>query len=110
MPGGCGLSRNSDLLAEAAEMIKGVRNYSAFGAPTRPGGHTIREVINASLAADEDGLIFEITANAFLYHMVRRVTFIHVRIGQGLDIHSGLPGRRLNTVRLYRQGWQPPRG
>ena len=33
----------------------------------------------------EDSLIFEITANAFLYHMVRRVTFIHVRIGQGLE-------------------------
>lgn len=74
-----------DLLTEAAGMIKGVRNYSAFGAPPRPGGHTIREVINATWQRDEDSLIFEIIANAFLYHMVRRVTFIHVRIGQGLE-------------------------
>jgi tRNA pseudouridine38-40 synthase len=71
-------------LAQAAERLKGVRDYSAFGAPTRPGGHTIREVINASWYSEKEGLIFEITANAFLYHMVRRLTFIHVRIGQGL--------------------------
>jgi tRNA pseudouridine38-40 synthase len=72
------------LLEEAAGMIKGVRNYAAFGAPPRPGGHTIREVIRSTWQRDEDSLIFEIIANAFLYHMVRRVTFIHVRIGQGL--------------------------
>jgi tRNA pseudouridine38-40 synthase len=72
------------MLVEAAEMIRGVRNYTAFGAPTRPGGHTIREVVSATWQKSEDGLIFEITANAFLYHMVRRVTFIHIRIGQGL--------------------------
>ncbi|MBN2256443.1 MAG: tRNA pseudouridine(38-40) synthase TruA [Anaerolineaceae bacterium] len=72
------------MLVEAAGMTKGVRDYTAFGAPTRPGGHTIREVQYATWHEDEDGLNFEITANAFLYHMVRRVTFIHVRIGQGL--------------------------
>ena len=72
------------LLLDAAAMIRGLRNYSAFGAPTRPGGHTIREVIHAGWQRDQGELIFEITANAFLYHMVRRVTFIHVKIGQGL--------------------------
>jgi tRNA pseudouridine38-40 synthase len=71
-------------LVESAKMLPGLRNYSAFGAPTRPGGHTIREVLYANWICYEDGLIFEITANAFLYHMVRRVTFIHVKIGQGL--------------------------
>jgi tRNA pseudouridine38-40 synthase len=72
------------LLLDAAAMTRGVRDYSAFGAPTRPGGHTIREVIHAGWQRDQSELIFEITANAFLYHMVRRVTFIHVKIGQGL--------------------------
>jgi tRNA pseudouridine38-40 synthase len=72
------------LLVESAGMIRGVRNYSAFGAPTRPGGHTIREVLSASWQHERDELLFEIVANAFLYHMVRRVTYIHVRIGQGL--------------------------
>lgn len=72
------------MLKVAAQKLKGIRNYSAFGAPTRPGGHTIREVLSAEWFACEDELIFEITANAFLYHMVRRVTFIHVRIGQEL--------------------------
>lgn len=71
-------------LVEAAEKITGVRNFSAFGAPTRPGGHTIREVLSANWHSSKEGLTFEITANAFLYHMVRRVTNIHVRIGQGL--------------------------
>ena len=72
------------LLEKAAAMTRGVRNYAAFGAPTRPGGHTIRDVIQSGWQRDQGELIFEITANAFLYHMVRRVTFIHVRIGQGL--------------------------
>lgn len=73
-----------ELLGTAAELIKGVRDYKAFGAPTRPEGHTVREVFKASWQRNKDGLIFEILANAFLYHMVRRVTYIHVKIGQGL--------------------------
>jgi tRNA pseudouridine38-40 synthase len=31
----------------------------------------------------EPGLCFEICANAFLYHMVRRLVFIQVLVGQG---------------------------
>lgn len=72
------------LLHEAAHRLPGTRNFTAFGAPTRPGGHTIRNVITADWCEDEDGLNFDIAANAFLYHMVRRITWIHVRIGQGM--------------------------
>ena len=32
---------------------------------------------------EDSGLRFEIVANAFLYHMVRRLVYIQVQIGQG---------------------------
>ncbi|MDD5369209.1 MAG: tRNA pseudouridine(38-40) synthase TruA [Anaerolineaceae bacterium] len=82
------------LLHEAAEVITGVHNFRAFGSPPRPGGSTQREVFSAEWQADGDALVFEVCANAFLYHMVRRLVFLQVQVGQGrlrvADLKIGL--------------------
>jgi len=70
-------------LQEAASLIPGSRDFSAFGAPLKKGGHTIRVVQQASWTAQGEELVFEITANAFLYHMVRRLVYLQVQVGQG---------------------------
>ncbi len=76
------------VLQNAAAFLAGDHDFSAFGSPLRVGGSTVRTVIQArweqfSLQPDLIGLRFEITANAFLYHMVRRLVYIQVLIGQG---------------------------
>jgi tRNA pseudouridine38-40 synthase len=39
--------------------------------------------MNASWQAKDDEWHFEVQANAFLYHMVRRLVFVQVAVGQG---------------------------
>jgi tRNA pseudouridine38-40 synthase len=75
-------------LNAAAAELEGNHDFQAFGTPPRPGGTTIRTVYQARWLAERgesglDWLEFEIGGDAFLYHMVRRLVFIQVEIGQG---------------------------
>lgn len=72
-----------DRLQAAARLLHGTHDFAAFGTPPKPGGSTIRTVFQAGWSAGEEGLLrFEVTANAFLYHMVRRMVFVQVLVGQ----------------------------
>lgn len=72
-----------DGLQAAARLLLGTHDFAAFGTPPRPGGSTIRTVFSAGWQAGEEGTMqFEVTANAFLYHMVRRMVFVQVQVGQ----------------------------
>ena len=63
---------------EAAELFLGRHDFSAFGRPMKPGSTTTREVFESRWKKTEEGWEYEISANAFLYHMVRRLVFIQV--------------------------------
>ena len=70
-------------LQNAARLLHGTHDFAAFGTPPRPGGSTIRTVFQASWEAGNEGLwSFQVEANAFLYHMVRRFVFVQVLVGQ----------------------------
>jgi tRNA pseudouridine38-40 synthase len=76
-------------LQAAARLLPGIHDFAAFGAPHRPGGSTIREVFQANWQMDcldgsgEGALLhFQVTGNAFLYHMVRRMVYLQVLVGQ----------------------------
>jgi tRNA pseudouridine38-40 synthase len=72
-------------LREASAYLYGTHDFAAFGAPPRAGGSTVRTVTRAEwIAISPDELAFEITANAFLFRMVRRLTGFQVAIGQGM--------------------------
>ncbi|NLG98040.1 MAG: tRNA pseudouridine(38-40) synthase TruA [Chloroflexi bacterium] len=70
-------------LQAAARLLHGTHDFAAFGTPPRPGGSTIRTVFQADWQPkDEAVLLFQVTGNAFLYHMVRRMVFLQVLVGQ----------------------------
>jgi tRNA pseudouridine38-40 synthase len=71
------------VLHQAAQCLIGSHDFGAFGTPPQTGGNTMRVVLDAAWKQDEPYLVFEITAQAFLYHMVRRVVFMQVAIAQG---------------------------
>ena len=72
-----------DRMNTAAKDLIGSHDFIAFGSATSEGGVTVREVFSAEWKQQNDVYMFDITANAFLYHMVRRITFALVAVGQG---------------------------
>lgn len=80
-----------NLLQSAAGILPGTYDFGALGTPPpRPGGSTIRTIYRSVWEQRNDELIFTITANAFLYHMVRRLVYLQVLVGQ-----NKLSGKKL---------------
>ena len=81
------------LMNLAASEMLGEHDFIAFGHPFSETGTSIRRVEEAKWEqTGQNEMAFSITANAFLYHMIRRVVYVLVRIGMG--------EAPLSTVRL----------
>jgi tRNA pseudouridine38-40 synthase len=72
-----------DLQLAAKELI-GMHNFAAFGLPPKKGGNTIRTIYEADWSSYQEDFLFLVKANAFLYHMVRKIVFLQVKIAQGV--------------------------
>jgi tRNA pseudouridine38-40 synthase len=101
---------DTDLLHKAAALLPGTHDFSALGTPPpRKGGSTKRTIYQAQWHTQASGMRFEITANAFLYHMVRRLVFLNVMVGTGKisleDLKEGL-----QAVQPQIPGLAPPHG
>jgi tRNA pseudouridine38-40 synthase len=70
-------------LQQAAQPLTGKHDFGAFGSSPLEGGSTFRVVLQAEWKQESPYLVFEIAAQAFLYHMVRRIVFMQVMIAQG---------------------------
>ena len=79
------LDRKPDimLMQAAANDLLGEHDFIAFGKALKEGATTIRQIFSADWVEEEDGMSFTIVGNAFLYHMVRRIVYVLVRIGLG---------------------------
>ena len=73
---------DGEMLHPLAAMLLGKFDFAAFGSPPRSGGSTERLMMQASWRKQEDEWLFEVQANAFLYHMVRRLVLAQVVIAQ----------------------------
>jgi tRNA pseudouridine38-40 synthase len=76
-------------MAEVWSSLLGTHDFTHFGStgsdPTSP----ICTVTDARLSKQEDTLYFDITANHFLYHMVRRLVGTALRVGKGVLTPQG---------------------
>ncbi len=68
-------------MTAAAQVLRGTHDFRAFGAPTRPGGSTVRTVHRVDVGRRGDEVFIEIEANAFLRRMVRRMVAALVEVG-----------------------------
>ena len=85
-------------MQRASKKLVGTHDFKAFGSPMTMDGPTVRQVMAAEWRqTGEDSFAFEVRANAFLYHMVRRMVGLQVRVGQGLaqsdEVDDALNGR-----------------
>lgn len=73
------------IMKKASRQLIGSYDFAAFGKPHQPGGSTIRQIIKADWNKKGNKLVFRLEGNAFLYHMVRHIVMVLVRIGQKLE-------------------------
>jgi tRNA pseudouridine38-40 synthase len=71
-------------MARAARRLEGCHDFAAFTAPSEAKRQrTERVVFGAALAAQGETAHFDIEANAFLPHMVRRIMGTLAEVGRG---------------------------
>ena len=72
------------LMNQAAADLIGEHDFQVFGRAVSENGTTIRRIEEARwVQTSADEMEFTITGNAFLYHMVRRIVFVLVKVGLG---------------------------
>ena len=69
-------------MERASRLLLGAHDFASFGKPPQ-GDNTVREVTQASWSESGNRLMFEITANAFLYRMVRNIVGTLLEVGSG---------------------------
>jgi tRNA pseudouridine38-40 synthase len=84
---------------EASQTLVGSHDFASFGKPPQ-GNTTVRQIMHANwLTKNSKYLTFSITANAFLYRMVRTIVGTLVQVGLGRlasdDIQTILEARDL---------------
>jgi tRNA pseudouridine38-40 synthase len=63
--------------------IHGIQDYSSFRSSGCQANTATRNIISTSIEKNKNIITFTITANAFLYHMVRNIVGTLIEIGTG---------------------------
>ena len=74
---------DAERMHEAAQRLVGRHDFSAFRAAGCQANTAVREISHISVSRRDDWLTLEVTANAFLQHMVRNITGTLATVGKG---------------------------
>jgi tRNA pseudouridine38-40 synthase len=97
-------------MRRASRILLGSHDFAALGSPHQPDGNTFRHLTRAAWKKKGDLLRFEIVGNAFLYHMVRRIVMVLVKIGQRKETFNQLESYLENPAGPPAQGLAPAKG
>lgn len=75
---------------EAAHALLGMHDFKCFGNvdPSRPHRDTICTLHSADVVETEKTMLFLVSGDHFLYHMVRRMAYFVLKAGQGRSVAS----------------------
>ena len=76
---------NEKIMQDAADCLLGEHDFSAFRSANCRASTPVREIREIRITSDEDWITIDVTANAFLQHMVRNIAGLLVAIGQGKE-------------------------
>jgi len=99
-----------EAMAEAARMVIGTHDFSAFRAGTCAARTPIRTVLDAAWRRDGYLWHFEITGNAFLQHMVRILVGTFLEVGRGKRAPADVAGILASRDRRRAGKTAPPQG
>ncbi|MGD8814470.1 MAG: tRNA pseudouridine(38-40) synthase TruA [Anaerolineales bacterium] len=72
-----------EAMRTTSSFLVGRHDFAAFGRPPKPEGSTVRNVYRVHWDQTGEMISFAIEADAFLYHMVRRLVAALVAVGTG---------------------------
>ena len=81
--GWCRQALDTERMHEAAQVLLGRHDFSAFRAAGCTAQHAIREVTAITVTRQKDIVKVDITVNAFIYHMVRNIVGSLIAVGYG---------------------------
>jgi tRNA pseudouridine38-40 synthase len=70
-------------MTEAARMLIGTHDFSAFRAAECQAKSPVRNLMQLAVQRSGDFVVVEVTANAFLHHMVRNIVGMLIHVGRG---------------------------
>ncbi len=79
----CRAPLDADRMNEAAQALLGEHDFTSFRARACQARHAVREIQQIGVTRTSDVVMLEVTANGFLYHMVRNIAGSLIRVGTG---------------------------
>jgi tRNA pseudouridine38-40 synthase len=101
---------DADLMHEAAQSLVGEHDFSAFRAAGCQSRTPVRRLARIAVRRDADRVEIEISANAFLHHMVRNVAGTLLAIGAGDRPASWVAELLASRDRTQAGATAPPQG
>lgn len=90
-----------DAMRQAAALLAGTHDFATFQSAGTPVASTVRTILRSSLAPEplvtgaerlQDLVVYEVTGDGFLRHMVRAIAGTLVEIGRGHRDWQSIPG------------------
>jgi tRNA pseudouridine38-40 synthase len=79
----CRSPLDADKMHDAAQALLGEHDFTSFRAKACQARHAVREIQQISVQRTGEVVSLEVTANGFLYHMVRNIAGTLIRVGLG---------------------------
>ena len=79
----CKFALDVEKMHEAAQSLKGEHDFSSFRASQCQAASPIRHIWDIQVVESGPMLMLEVTANAFLHHMVRNIVGALIEVGRG---------------------------
>ena len=79
----CRTPLDADKMHDAAQLLLGEHDFTSFRAAACQARHAVREIQQISVLRKGDTISLDVTANGFLYHMVRNIAGSLIRVGLG---------------------------
>ena len=115
---------DTEAMARSAKFLVGTHDFSAFTVSLPPGKSAVREVCRWEVWREEDRILIEAQANAFMMHQILRTNGVLLEVGRGKApvsaVHKmmnnsiikgksfmGLPAKGLCLIRVDYQDFPP---
>jgi len=79
----CRTPLDADKMHRAAQFLLGEHDFTSFRASACQAQHAVREIQEISVRRDGDTIQLDVSANGFLYHMIRNIVGSLLRVGTG---------------------------